>query len=460
MSEIIANYQIVEALTDLVRDKSLEPETVLETLKQALLAAVKKKYGSIDNVEVDIDDELGTIKIMAKKTVATKPSDTTLEIAKKEAKKIKPDVKVGDIVEIELDPAEFGRNAIMVAKQSLVQKIKETEREIIYADYRHKVGEIISGMVARIERGNVILNLGRTEGIVPRSEQIPEEHLPIGKTIRAYVKDVRKDSAGPQIVLSRRAAEFVKKLFEFEVPEVYEGRVQIVAVSREAGERAKLAVYSTDDRIDPVGACVGLKGTRVQSVVKELSNEKIDIIPFSPDPEVFIRKAIAPAEVSESYLHPDEHKIVVIVPDEQLSLAIGKGGINARLAARLVGWRLTIFGEEQYKEITLSLDSINILSDKQLKALKKFDIENIQKLSRMKTELLRSIPEIGDDAHEILLAARIQADKLEENNAFVTKDKKLETAIAEKTKQPENNDDQKPAEQEIDENNVQQINEQ
>ncbi|RKZ25767.1 transcription termination/antitermination protein NusA, partial [bacterium] len=214
----------------------------------------------------------------------------------------------------------------------------------------------------------------------------------------------------------------------------YEGRVQIVAVSREAGERAKIAVYSTDDRIDPVGACVGLKGTRVQSVVKELSNEKIDIIPYSPDPEIFIQKALAPAEIIDTYLYPDEHKIVVVVPDDQLSLAIGKGGINARLAARLVGWRLTIFGEEQYKSIITPLEELDIFTDEQIEALKKFEIDNIQKLSRMKIELLRSIPEIADSVDKIISIVREKVEKLEEENAFVTKDKTLENILEERFK--------------------------
>ncbi len=434
MRDEIANYQIVDALTDIVKDKNLDAEIVLDTLRQALLSAVRKRYGTSENVDIDIDAELGKITIIAHKTVVTKVNEPALEIAKSEAKKIKKDVKVGDIVDVELDPTEFGRNAIMVAKQSLLQKIKETEREIIYADYRHKIGEMISGMVARVERGNIIVNLGKTEGVIPRNEQLPDEHLPIGKTVRAYVKDVRRESSGPQIVLSRKAADFVRKLFEFEVPEIYEGRVQIVAVSREAGERAKIAVYSTDDRIDPVGACVGLKGTRVQSVVKELSNEKIDIIPYSPDPEIFIQKALAPAEIIDTYLYPDEHKIVVVVPDDQLSLAIGKGGINARLAARLVGWRLTIFGEEQYKSIITPLEELDIFTDEQIEALKKFEIDNIQKLSRMKIELLRSIPEIADSVDKIISIVREKVEKLEEENAFVTKDKTLENILEERFK--------------------------
>ena len=311
----------------------------------------------------------------------------------------------------------------------LLQKIRETEREIIYNDFRHKQNEIISGVVSRVERGNIIVNVGRTEAILPRSEQIPDEHLPIGKTIRAYVKEVKRDSKGPQIVLSRRAPEFVKKLFEFEVPEVYEGRVQIYSVAREAGERTKIAVYSTDDRIDPVGACVGLKGTRVQAVVKELSNEKIDIIPFSPDPEEFIKRALAPAEVLETYIQPEEHKIVVIVPDDQLSVAIGKGGINARLAARLVKWRLTIFGEQQYKSSLIPIEELDILTPEQIEGLKKFEIDTVQKLVRMKRELLQSIPEIGDDAEKILLEARKKIDEVEAEKAFVTKDRLLEDII-------------------------------
>ena len=429
MSGEIANYQIVEALTDLVKDKGLSQEDVVETLKHALMVAVRKRYGTTENVEIEINPETGLLKIVAKKKVVSKVSDPATEIAKSEAKKIKPDVRVGDIVEVELNPADFGRNAILSAKQSLLQKIRETEREIIYNDFRHKQNEIISGVVSRVERGNIIVNVGRTEAILPRSEQIPNEHLPIGKTIRAYVKEVKRDSKGPQIVLSRRAPEFVKKLFEFEVPEVYEGRVQIYSVAREAGERTKIAVYSTDDRIDPVGACVGLKGTRVQAVVKELSNEKIDIIPFSPDPEEFIKRALAPAEVLETYIQPEEHKIVVIVPDDQLSVAIGKGGINARLAARLVKWRLTIFGEQQYKSSIIPIEELDILTPEQIEGLKKFEIDTVQKLVRMKRELLQSIPEIGDDAEKILLEARKKIDEVEAEKAFVTKDRLLEDII-------------------------------
>ncbi len=428
MSNEIANYQIVEALADLVKDKGLSQEDIIETIKHALMVAVRKKYGTTENVEIDIDPEVGKLRIVAKRKVVMQVSDPATEIAKSEAKKINPDVKVGDVVEVELNPADFGRNAIMAAKQSLIQRIRDTEREIIYRDFRHKQGEIISGVVSRVERGNIIVNVGRTEAILPRSEQIPNEHLPIGKTIRAYVKEVKKESRGPQIILSRRAPEFVKKLFEFEVPEVYEGRVQIYSVAREAGERTKIAVYSTDDRIDPVGACVGLKGTRVQAVVKELGNEKIDIIQFSPDPEEFIKRALAPAEVIETFLQPEEHKIVVIVPDDQLSVAIGKGGINARLAARLVRWRLTIFGEEQYKSSIIPIDELDIAPE-QKEALKKFEIDTVQKLVRMKTELLKSIPEIGDDAEKILVEARKKIDEVEQQKAFVTKDRQLEDII-------------------------------
>ena len=440
MAETIANYKIVEAFEDIVKDKNLSVEIVLETMEQALYAAVKKKYGSADNVQITIDAELGTISIIAEKKVVMKIKDSGIEISRKEARKILPGAKVGDIIEVKLDPAEFGRNAVTAAKQNLIQRIKETEREMVFADFRHKIGEIVSGMVLRIERGAVIIALGRAEGIILRSEQIPGEHLPMGKTIRAWLKDVQKESSGPQVILSRRAAEFVKKLFEFEVPEVYEGRVQVINVSREAGERSKIAVYSTDDRIDPVGACVGLKGTRVQSVVKELSNEKIDIIPFSPDPEEFIRKALAPAEIIKTYMHPDERKIVVIVPDSQLSLGIGKGGTNARLAARLVGWRITIFGDEQFKESTIQLEDIDFVTPDQKKALLNYDIETVQRLARMKLELLRSIPGIGDDADSLLKEARSIVDVKEEECAFVTKDKKLDSKIKVETTDSESKD--------------------
>ncbi|HDR91206.1 MAG TPA: transcription termination factor NusA, partial [candidate division Zixibacteria bacterium] len=279
----ITNIQVAEAIEDIVKEKLLDKETVIQTLKDALIIAVKKKDGPSDNVEVNIDPEMGKLEVLATKKVKREVEDPLAEIEADKAKEIDPSIRVGQFITVPLDLSAFGRNAIQIAKQIMIQRIREAEREQVFDDFQHKVGEITSGAIQRMEKGAFIINLGRTEAIIPRSEQIPGEHLPIGRIVRALVKDVQKNPKGPQIVLSRKSPIFLKKLFEFEVPEIYENRVEIVAAAREAGERSKLAVYSVDDKIDPVGACVGLKGTRVQSVVKELNNEKIDIIGWDPD---------------------------------------------------------------------------------------------------------------------------------------------------------------------------------
>jgi len=265
-----------------------------------------------------------------------------------------------------------------------------------------------------------VINLGRTEGIIPRAEQIPDERYISGRIIRALVLKVEKDPKGPQIILSRRSPEFLRKLFEFEVPEIYEGRVEIVGVAREAGERSKIAVYSVDDKIDPVGACVGLKGTRVQSVVKELNNEKIDIIGWEPDPEKYITRALAPATVLMAFLAADENHMIVVVNDEELSLAIGKGGQNARLAARLTGWRISLFSKTQYQSLLIDVSELPEITSEQAEALKKFDIDTVQKLARMSVAALQEIPGIGDAAPLLLADALVTMEDISLEHGFVT----------------------------------------
>ncbi|MCD6502599.1 transcription termination factor NusA, partial [bacterium] len=268
----MANAQIVEAIESIVDEKLLDKETVVQTLRDAITLAVKKKYGSADNIEIELDPNLGRVVVIAKKKVKREVEDPLLEIEASEAKLIDPNIRVNQWISVELDLSNFGRNAIQIAKQILVQRIREAERERVFNDFQHKLNDIASGPVQRIERGAVIVDLGRTEGIIVRGEQIPGERYIVGRIIRALVIDVQKNPKGPQIFLSRKSPDFLRKLFEFEVPEIYEGRVEIVAIARESGERSKIAVYSVDDKIDPVGACVGIKGTRVQSVVKELNN--------------------------------------------------------------------------------------------------------------------------------------------------------------------------------------------
>ncbi len=416
----LANVQIVEAIEELISDKLLDKETIVQTLKDALILAVKKKYGSSDNVEIEMDPAIGRIAVRAKKKVKREVEDPLLEIDADEAKAIDPEIRINQWMWVDLDLASFGRNAIQIAKQILIQRIREAEREHVYSDFQHKVNEITSGPIQRIERGAVIVNLGKTEGVIPRNEQIPGERYNTGRIIRSLVLDVQKNPKGPQILLSRKSPEFLRKLFEFEVPEIYEGRVEIVAVSREAGERSKIAVYSVDDKIDPVGACVGLKGTRVQSVVKELNNEKIDIIGWDADPERFISRALAPATVLMAFLAADENHMIVVVDDDELSLAIGKGGQNARLAAKLTGWRITLFGREQYQSLLMDVKELPEVTEEQAAALHSFDIDTVQKLARMSVAALQEIPGIGEDAPLILADALVTMEDIGLEYGFVT----------------------------------------
>lgn len=416
----IANIHVAEAIEDIVKEKLLDREVVIQTLKDALILAVKKKYGSADNIEVEIDPDIGRLEVLATKKVKRGVEDPLTEIEADEAKAIDPEIRVNQFITVPLDLTAFGRNAIQIAKQIMIQRIREAEREQVFDDFQHKVGEITSGSIQRMERGAFIINLGRTEGVIPRSEQIPGEHLPIGKIVRSMVKEVQKNPKGPQIVLTRKSPLFLKKLFEFEVPEIYENRVEIVAVAREAGERSKIAVYSVDDKIDPVGACVGLKGTRVQSVVKELNNEKIDIIGWDPDPERFIARALSPATVLMAFLAADENHMIVVVPDDELSLAIGKGGQNARLGAKLTGWRITLFGRDQYQSLLMDVAELPAITKEQAEALHKFDIDTVQKLARMSIAALQEIPGIEDEAPLLLADALVTMEDIGLEHGFVT----------------------------------------
>ncbi len=416
----IANAQIAEAIEDIASEKLLDKEIVLQTLRDALILAVKKKYGSVENIEVELEPELGKVAVRAKKKVKREVEDPATEIEASVAKKINPKIRINQWMWVELDLSTFGRNAIQIAKQILIQRIREAEREQVFDDFQHKVGEITSGPVQRIERGAIIINLGRSEGVIPRGEQIPGEHYVIGRIIRALVLDVQKNPKGPQIILSRRSPEFLKKLFEFEVPEIYEGRVEVVAVAREAGERSKIAVYSVDEKIDPVGACVGLKGTRVQGVVKELNNEKIDIIGWDPEPEKYIARALSPATVLMAFLAADENHMIVVVDDDELSLAIGKGGQNARLAAKLTGWRITLFGREQYQSLLMDVSALPEVTEEQTEALHKFDIDTVQKLARMTVAALQEIPGIEDQAPLLLADALVTMEDIALEHGFVT----------------------------------------
>lgn len=343
------NYEIIEALTQIARERGLEKEFLIDALKEALLTGARKKFGKAENIEVDVNEDSGEIKVLQEKTVVQEVDDPAEQIALEEAKETDPDAEMGDTVKVELPFGEFGRNAVLVAKQMMYQKVREAEREHIYSDLSEKIGDIITGSVQQVDRRGVTVNLGRAEGIIPPKEQIPTEHYRQGNNVRAYVVDVRLSPRGPSVLLSRTHPSLLKKLLTFEVPEIYEAIVEIRAVAREPGDRSKVAVYSHDGKIDPVGACVGVKGSRVQTVVRELNNEKIDIIQWSQDPLLFVNRALSPAKVTKSFIDEDNDKVTAVIPDDQLSLAIGKGGQNARLAVKLTGWKIDIISDTEYR---------------------------------------------------------------------------------------------------------------
>ncbi|MEW5701032.1 MAG: transcription termination factor NusA [Candidatus Zixiibacteriota bacterium] len=358
------DFDVMEVVHQITKSKNLDQEYVLETIKEGLMMAAKKKFGDADNIRVHIDRREGEIYMVAIKTVVAFVQDNQHEISLVDAQEIDEETEIGDEMEIELPFEEFGRNAIAATKQILVQRIREREREQVYAEYKDRVGEVVTGIVQHIDKGTIICNLSGAEAVVPHKEQIPRERFRQGDRIRAYIADVQPNMKGPQIVLSRAHPGLLIRLFELEVPEIFEKIVEIRAVAREPGERSKVAVISIDDRVDPVGACVGVKGVRVQSIVRELANERIDIVQWDSDPEVFVARALAPARVVQVKTAPDAKEMTVIVDDEKLSLAIGRNGQNARLAAKLTGWKITIRSESQYlAQRSRALDTVTSLEE-------------------------------------------------------------------------------------------------
>ena len=346
------NHEFMEALDELEKDRGIDKEILIDTIEQALLTAYKKNFGSAQNVRVEIDRERGDVRVFSQRVVVDESDlyDTFLEIELNDAREISPNYELGDIIENEVTPKDFGRIAAQTAKQVVVQRIREAEREIVYNEFMDKENEIVTGEVARVNKNIVYVNLGRIEAIMTQAEQIPGEHYQAGQKIKVYILEVKKTNKGPQIVVSRSHPGLVKRLFEFEVPEIFEGIVQIKSISREAGSRTKMAVDSIDEKIDPIGACVGPKGSRVKNIVDELGDEKIDIIKYSDDPAEYISASLSPSKVEKVEVNEEEKSALVVVPDYQLSLAIGKEGQNARLAAKLTNWKIDIKSESQAKQ--------------------------------------------------------------------------------------------------------------
>ena len=347
--------ELLEAMDELEKEKGIKSDYLIEALENALVTAYKKNFESAENVKVVINKELGQVHVYSVKTVVRKVTDPLKEITQAMAKRVNSSAKTGDEVDVEINPKDFGRIAAQTAKQVVVQKIREAERDVVYNEYSNKRGEIVVGIVKKIENGNVILDLGKLEGIMSERDQIPTETYELNQKIRGYVADVKRDNHGKkeslQVSVSRTNPDFVRKLFEFEIPEIYEGLIEIKSIYRDPGSRSKIAVYSKNPDIDPVGSCVGKKGIRIQNIINELNGEKIDVIEWNEEPSIYIASSLLPATVMAVDINEEEKFARVIVPDDQLSLAIGKSGQNARLAAKLTGWKIDIKSENQFRQM-------------------------------------------------------------------------------------------------------------
>lgn len=349
----IDTTELLQAMDELEKNNGIKKETLMESIEQALLIAYKRNFDSQDeNIKIVLDKVDGQMHVYQEKDIVENVEDDKKEITLEDAKKINPSYELGEKVEIELIPKEFGRIAAQTARQVITQKIREETRNVIFNEFEQKKGEIVTGLVQKSNGGAVILDLGKIEGIMPKKEQIPTETYNVNDKIKACIIKVEKGAKGStQIILSRASTEFVRRLFEIEIPEIYEGVIEIKSISREAGSRSKVAVYSQNPNIDPVGSCVGQKGIRIQNIINELNGEKIDVIEWNEDPSIFISTALLPAKVLAVDIHEDEKFAQVIVADDQLSLAIGKGGQNAKLAARLTNWKIDIKSESQFRKM-------------------------------------------------------------------------------------------------------------
>jgi len=404
------NKELFAALESLEKEKGISKEILFEALEVALISAYKRNFQSAPAVRVSIDRETGEIKVFSQLRVVENVEFEQQEVSLYEARVYDPHCQIEDIVEMEVTPREFGRIAAQTAKQVVIQRIREAERELIYENFVDRTEEIITGLVRRFEQRNVIIDLGRTEAVLPVEEQIPHERYRQGERVKTFIVDVKKTTKGPQIIVSRTHTGFLKRLFEMEVPEIYEGIVEIKAAAREAGYRSKLAVLSNNKDIDPVGACVGPKGSRVQAISNELKGEKIDIIKWSEETEEYIANALSPAKVSSVILHSEQKMATVVVPDTQLSLAIGKEGQNARLSAKITGWKIDISSETQFTEKSLSAIG---LADP--------DVEEVEELNEEKV-VVSEIIEHGESGKPEELTVEAEAVIAESGEEVVEKE--------------------------------------
>lgn len=423
------NHELITVIEQIGRERGIGTDVIVSALESALLTAAKKRFGGGgENIRIHIDPKSGEIEVVYLKKIVENVQNPSLEISLVDAKKVDSDAEIGDEIGDLIDIGDFGRIAAQTVKQIIFQKVREAEWDVILREYRDREGELINGVILRQDRTNYIVDLGRTESILPQREQIPDEHFRRGDRIRALLLEVKNTIKGPQLVLSRTHPDFVVKLFEMEVPEIYEEIIEVKGVAREPGDRTKIAVCSKDQRVDPVGACVGMKGSRVQSVVRELRGEKIDIIAWNEDPRNFIAKALSPAVVERVGINEEEKLAAVIVPDQQLSLAIGKKGQNVRLAAKLTGWKIDILSESEYdkrkftekeKELEealvkeaeakrqriLGLTKIPSVGEKTAETLLDHGFTSIERIATATEEELMAVPKIGAKTAAKLIAS-------------------------------------------------------
>lgn len=395
------NSEIMEAITQIAKDKKIEKENLRDMLENIFITMIQKRYGTSENFDVIVNIDKGDIEIYQEKTVVEEVNDPVTEITLENALKIDADAEIGEEVVEVIDPVLFGRRLIVSAKQNLNQRIRDFEKENILEEYQNRIGEIIIGDIHQMHKRGMYINVDKTEVFLPREEQIFNERLRRGNTVRCIVKEVRNQGRGPEIIVSRADEQFLVRLFELEVPEIYDGIVEIKKVAREAGERSKIAVESIDRRIDPVGACVGMKGIRIQAIVKELNNEKIDIINFSSEPEIYVMRALTPAKPVKIIVNKEEKLAVAVIPDDQMSLAIGRNGVNLRMASLLTDYQIEPINESEYdseRSIEYSVSRINDieeLADSVITKLLNADIKTVSQIEKMGIKGLEALEGIG-----------------------------------------------------------------
>ena len=411
-------------IDQIAKDKGIDSDEITGALEEAMRQAARKRFGQDKEIEAKYNDEIGEVELFEFREVVESITDRDTQILIAEAKRdYDPDVELGDEIGVKLDTTDFGRILAQAAKQVIIQRIRDAERDNTFDEYRDRQGEVVNGIVRRFEKGSIIVDLGRAEGIIPAKEQVPRESYRPGDRVRAYVLEVSKVAKGPQIILSRASMEFLVKLFEQEVPEMYEKIVSIESAAREPGGRSKIAVVSRDSDVDPVGACVGMKGSRVQAVVQELRGERIDIVPWSPDTARYVCSALSPAQVAKVIIDEEKKSMDVIVPDDQLSLAIGRRGQNVRLAVQLTGWKIDIKSETKMREIaewlSRAVSAVEGCGEPEAELLLQQGITSLEDLSECSAEILTQLPGIDEAgaANIKTKAAELVSVKVEEEAA-------------------------------------------